>query len=76
MTLREKIGEIASTFGASMPTMIQETGFALDSPLEGDGFEPSVPVTGYCGVFRERGLREMHSNLQFSEDGSSIEAVP
>jgi hypothetical protein len=22
--------------------------------LEGDGFEPSVPLTGYCGVFRER----------------------
>ena len=28
--------------------------FARDSPVEGDGFEPSVPLMGYCGVFRER----------------------
>ena len=26
------------------PTMIQEIGFALDSPLEGAGFKPSVPL--------------------------------
>src|SRR5580704_13786375 len=28
---------------APAPTMIQEIGFALDSALEGDGFELSVP---------------------------------
>jgi hypothetical protein len=28
--------------------------FAADSPLEESGFEPSVPLMGYCGVFRER----------------------
>ena len=28
---------------ASTPTMIEEIRFAGDSPLEGDGFEPSVP---------------------------------
>jgi len=27
----------------SAATMIQEIEFAPDSPLEGDGFEPSVP---------------------------------
>jgi hypothetical protein len=30
--------------------MIQEIGFALDSPLEGAGFEPSVP--GRDNIFR------------------------
>jgi hypothetical protein len=34
--------------------LIAEVRFAGDSPLEGDGFEPSVPLAGYCGVFRER----------------------
>jgi hypothetical protein len=34
----------------------EEVRFASDSPLEGDGFEPSVPLTGYC-VFRERPSR-------------------
>jgi hypothetical protein len=29
---------------ASTPTMIEEIRFAADSPLEGDGFEPSVPL--------------------------------
>jgi hypothetical protein len=28
----------------SAATMLQEIEFAPDSPLEGDGFEPSVPV--------------------------------
>ena len=28
---------------ASTPTMIEEIRFAADSPLERDGFEPSVP---------------------------------
>jgi hypothetical protein len=27
------------------PTMIPEIGFALDSPLEEGGFEPSVPLS-------------------------------
>src|SRR5205085_5067713 len=36
----------ASAFGSSAPTMIQEVGFAADSPLEGAGFEPSVPRRG------------------------------
>ena len=26
------------------PTLIQEIGFALDSPLEGAGFKPAVPL--------------------------------
>jgi hypothetical protein len=33
----------ASAFGASVQTMIQEIGFAADSPLERNGFEPPVP---------------------------------
>jgi hypothetical protein len=33
----------APPFGASAPTMIEEIGFALDSPLEESGFELSVP---------------------------------
>ena len=28
--------------------------FATDSALQGTGFEPSLPLTGYSGVFRER----------------------
>jgi hypothetical protein len=28
------------------------------SPLEEDGFEPSVPLTRYAGLFRERGSYE------------------
>ena len=27
----------------------------MHSPLEEDGFEPSVPLTRYAGLFRERG---------------------
>jgi hypothetical protein len=47
------IGDVESALGeqilsrtvgrASEPTMIRKIGFALDSPLEGSGFEPSVP---------------------------------
>jgi hypothetical protein len=37
------LGELCSCPGCGAPTMIQEIGFALDSPLEGDGFELLVP---------------------------------
>ena len=37
------LGELCSCRGCGAPTMIQEIGFALDSPLEEAGFEPSVP---------------------------------
>jgi hypothetical protein len=29
---------------ANFPALIEEVRFARDSPLEGDGFEPSVPL--------------------------------
>ena len=31
--------------------------FATDSPLEEDGFEPLVPLTGYSGLFRKKRRR-------------------
>jgi hypothetical protein len=34
------LGELCSCPGCGAPTMIQEIGFAPDSPLEGTGFEP------------------------------------
>jgi len=37
---------------ASAPTMIEEVRFAADSPLEGAGFEPSVPRERVC-AFRD-----------------------
>jgi hypothetical protein len=37
------LGELCSCPGCGAPTMIQEIGFALDSPLEGNGFELPVP---------------------------------
>jgi hypothetical protein len=39
---------------APAPTMIQEIGFALDSALEEDRFEPSVPIEA-SGAQRMRG---------------------
>jgi hypothetical protein len=37
------LGELCSCRGCGAPTMIQEIGFALDSPLEGTRFELAVP---------------------------------
>jgi len=43
---------ISRVWGTSAPTVIQETGFAPDSPRERTGFEPSVRVrkSGRCQV--------------------------
>jgi hypothetical protein len=32
------------TVGGNLQIQIEEVRFAMDSPLEGEGFEPSVPV--------------------------------
>jgi hypothetical protein len=42
---------LLEAFGASAPNLIQEIGFALDSPLEGTGFELAVPRAAGFGPF-------------------------
>src|SRR5262249_49408534 len=39
------------------PTALESTA-ETDSPLEGSGFEPSVPLPGYAGLFRDRVRRQ------------------
>jgi hypothetical protein len=43
-----KLERTAGLFDASAPTMIQEIGFAPDSPLEEGGFELLVPLANKC----------------------------
>jgi hypothetical protein len=51
------LGELCSCRGCGAPTMIQEIGFALDSPLEEAGFEPSVPLAEAGGLCRTGGSK-------------------
>jgi hypothetical protein len=44
----------AMAYGVRCTPLSRGTEFAEDSSLEEDGFEPSVPLTGYPGLFRER----------------------
>jgi hypothetical protein len=58
--------------------MIQEIGFAADSPLEGDGFEPSVPaVTSKQfrrGAFAHQGtaVKIAGSSLKYPSKGYPV----
>jgi hypothetical protein len=44
------IGVAPASFFGSASTMIQEIGFALESPVDGTGFEPSVPRKASTGA--------------------------
>ena len=46
-TLAPAKGRLAAPRRGKTAPIIQETGFAPDSPLEGDGFEPSVPFVDW-----------------------------
>jgi hypothetical protein len=46
----------------------------VDSPLEEDGFEPSVPLTGYSGIFRKK-MRRQRSSQKPSRPASKTSAI-
>jgi len=68
----------SAEFGAAArANMIQEIMFALDSPLEGSGFEPSVPRARWAAPGRPRQCYFEHSILSeaFREEVSMMRLV-
>jgi hypothetical protein len=47
---QQRFSRSAPSTNPAYPNMIEEVRFAPDSPFEGDGFEPSVPLYGELGA--------------------------
>jgi hypothetical protein len=52
---------LADIAAGRVDTVVVYYGSSPASPLEEDGFEPSVPLTGYSGIFRKRMSRQTSS---------------